>query len=283
MLFSFVIPIPSNFDNDRLFDYDDIDDDNDGIPDILECNGINPDEDFDKDGTPVYLDDNDDNFDIGDDDEIVASFFDLDVDNIPNHLDYDADGDGLFDIYEAGIKEVEANLNGRINGSFLSFGTNGLYDALETATDSGKLSIIILNTDDDDDPNFLDADDDNDGIPTKDENADPNGDGNPEDALDSDNDGFPDYLDSDTSIAKKEARVVAVDEFNEFAPRTASIQLRNANIQVKLFTDRGIEVTPEIQRVGNLVQLDISNLESGIYFLQFKSKGSVEIKRMVIN
>jgi len=278
-----VVPIPSNFDNDRLFDIDDIDDDNDGIPDLLESNGIDPDADFDRDGSPVYLDDNDDNFDIGDDDEIVASFFDYDFDNIPNHLDYDADGDGLFDIYEAGIKDVEANLNGRINGSFLSFGSNGLYDVLETSTDSGKLSFIILNTDDDDDPNFLDADDDNDGIPTKDENADPNGDGNPDDALDSDKDGFPDYLDSDTSIAPDNSRIVAVDEFDEVAPRTASIRLRNSNIQVKLFTDRGIEVTPEIQRVGNLVQLDISRLESGVYFLQFKSKGSVEIKRMVIN
>lgn len=278
-----VVPIPSNFDNDRLFDIDDMDDDNDGIPDILECNGIDPDADFDQDGTPVYLDDNDDNFDIGDDDEIVASFFDLDFDNIPNHLDYDADGDGLFDIYEAGIKEIEANLNGRINGSFLSFGNNGLYDILETSTDSGKLSFIILNTDDDNDPNFLDPDDDNDGIPTKNENPDPNGDGNPEDALDSDNDGFPDYLDSDTSIAADATRIVAVDEFDELAPRTASIRLRNTNIQVKLFTERGIEVTPEIQRVGNLVQLDISTLESGVYFLQFKSKGSVEIKRMVIN
>lgn len=278
-----VVPIPSNFDNDRLFDFDDIDDDNDGIPDTLESNGIDPDADFDEDGTPVYLDDNDDNFDIGDDDEIVSSFFDLDADNIPNHLDYDSDGDGLFDIYEAGIKEVEANLKGRINGSFLSFGSNGLYNALETAPDSGLLGFILLNTDEDGDPNFLDTDDDNDGIPTIDEEADPNGDGNPDDAKDSDNDGFPDYLDSDTSIASNKQEVVAIDEYQEELPRTASIRLNSSSIEVKLFTERGIEVTPEVQRVGNLVQLDISNLVSGVYFLQFKSNGKLEIKRMVIN
>ena len=281
---STVVPIPSNFDNDRLFDFADLDDDNDGIPDTLESNGIDPDSDYDEDGTPVYLDDNDDNFDIGDDDEIVASFFDLDTDNIPNHLDYDSDGDGIFDIYESGIKDIEANLNGRITGSYLSFGDNGLYDALETAPDSGQLRLVLLNTDEDESPNFLDADDDNDGIPTKDENADPNGDGNPEDAKDTDNDGFPDYLDSDTYLfSDTDQEVVSVDEYQEAYPRTASIRLRNSNIEVKLFTERGIEVTPEIQRIGNLVQLDVSNLDSGVYFLQFKTNGKVDIKRMVID
>lgn len=53
-------------------------------------------------------------------------------------------------------------------------------------------------TDKDRTPNYLDADDDGDGIPTKDENADPNGDGDPSDALDSDGDGIPDYLDPRT-------------------------------------------------------------------------------------
>jgi hypothetical protein len=47
-------------------------------------------------------------------------------------------------------------------------------------------------------PNYLDPDDDGDGIPTSQENADPNGDGNPDDALDTDGDGIPDYLDSST-------------------------------------------------------------------------------------
>jgi len=49
--------------------------------------------------------------------------------------------------------------------------------------------------------NYLDVDDDGDGINTVDENPDPNGDGNPEDALDTDEDGIPDYLDADTVIS----------------------------------------------------------------------------------
>ena len=48
-------------------------------------------------------------------------------------------------------------------------------------------------------PNYLDADDDEvNGHLTIDEGADPNGDGNPDDAEDLDGDGIPNYLDSDS-------------------------------------------------------------------------------------
>jgi FKBP-type peptidyl-prolyl cis-trans isomerase FkpA len=50
-------------------------------------------------------------------------------------------------------------------------------------------------TDDDTYYNYYDADDDGDGTLTKNENADPNDDGNPSDALDSNTNGIPDYLD----------------------------------------------------------------------------------------
>jgi hypothetical protein len=45
-------------------------------------------------------------------------------------------------------------------------------------------------------PDYLDDDDDNDGILTIHENADPNHDGNPDDAEDGDGDNIPDYLDN---------------------------------------------------------------------------------------
>lgn len=44
---------------------------------------------------------------------------------------------------------------------------------------------------------YIDADDDGDNILTKDENPDPDGDGDLSDAQDTDNDGIPDYLDPD--------------------------------------------------------------------------------------
>ncbi len=54
-----------------------------------------------------------------------------------------------------------------------------------------------LDTDGDGFPDYLDPDDDDDGIFTLNEGPDPNGDFNPEDAIDSDGDGIPNYLDSD--------------------------------------------------------------------------------------
>ena len=54
-----------------------------------------------------------------------------------------------------------------------------------------------LDTDNDGIPNYLDSDDDGDNVPTATELPDPNGDGDFSDAQDSDNDGTPDYLDID--------------------------------------------------------------------------------------
>ena len=51
-------------------------------------------------------------------------------------------------------------------------------------------------TDNDGTPDYFDTDDDGDGILTIEEGADPL-DGNPTDATDSDQDGIPDYLDPD--------------------------------------------------------------------------------------
>ncbi|MFB9057554.1 hypothetical protein ACFFU9_12465 [Mariniflexile ostreae] len=72
---------------------------------------------------------------------------------------------------------------------------DGIPAHLEDRNGNGDL------TDDDTDgdgiPDYLDADDDGDNVLTKDENPDPNGDGDFSDAQDTDGDGIPDYLDND--------------------------------------------------------------------------------------
>lgn len=73
---------------------------------------------------------------------------------------------------------------------------DGIYSQYEDVNRNGDFTDD--NTDGDKYVNFLDDDDDGDGKLTKDEHADPNGDGNPADAKDSDGDGTPDYLDSDS-------------------------------------------------------------------------------------
>ena len=62
---------------------------------------------------------------------------------------------------------------------------------------NGNADLEDDDTDGDGLPNYIDADDDGDNILTKNENPDPNGDGDLSDAQDTDLDGIPDYLDDD--------------------------------------------------------------------------------------
>lgn len=119
-------------------------------------NYFEEDVDTDGDGTMNYMDSDDDGDGVPTSDEINqdGSLMDTDGDSIMNYLDVDDDGDGVWTIYET----VEGDTNG------------------------------------DGEPDYLDTDDDGDGVLTADENPDLNGDGNPDDAADSDLDGTPDYL-----------------------------------------------------------------------------------------
>lgn len=72
---------------------------------------------------------------------------------------------------------------------------DGIPAILEDRNNNGDLEDD--DTDGDTIPDYIDADDDGDNILTKDENPDPNGDGNLSDAQDTDGDGIPDYLDVD--------------------------------------------------------------------------------------
>ncbi len=95
----------------------------------------------------------------------------------------DTDGDGIND-------DVEIALLLNINDPDTDH--DGLPDNIEIGDDIAS----PLDSDNDEIIDALDGDDDNDAKPTITENADPNGDKNPDDAIDSDGDGTPDYLDS---------------------------------------------------------------------------------------
>jgi hypothetical protein len=69
---------------------------------------------------------------------------------------------------------------------------DGILTIFEAKDENGN----PIDTDGDGDVDYLDNDDDGDGILTINENADPNMDGDPSDALDTDMDGIPDYLDN---------------------------------------------------------------------------------------
>lgn len=163
-------------DGDGINDNIDIDDDNDGIPDAVEYGAFIHSGDNDGDGVPNYLDVNFDSVDAdgnpvtGDgtntdytdnNGDGTPDVYDFDGDGVPNHLDLDSDNDGILDNVEAQGSSVVLPTG--------SVGTNGLYDIYEDTNDSGTSNLPLTDTDTgigfDDNPDYLDIDSDQDGIP----------------------------------------------------------------------------------------------------------------------
>jgi uncharacterized repeat protein (TIGR01451 family) len=127
-------PVPDT-DDDGVNDVDDLDDDNDGITDNME-------------GGPST---------------------DTDGDGVPDARDLDSDDDGVLDAVEAGHKQSVLP-TGTVDCP--SFGSNGLCDALETGSETGRVSYrgdgsettAAKDTDSDGVPDFRDIDTDNDGV-----------------------------------------------------------------------------------------------------------------------
>lgn len=77
---------------------------------------------------------------------IFSDGIDTDGDGVDNHLDLDSDNDGIFDVDEAGHTAADADNDGIIDGADVSSGSNGLYDALETAPDSDVLNYTVADS-----------------------------------------------------------------------------------------------------------------------------------------
>ncbi len=231
-----------DFDGDGVPNYLDTDSDNDGIPDAVEVAGLDADNDGKLDN---YIDGNADG--LSDNNvngsallitgpDLVAPFGradnwpnkNLDRDLRPNAYDLDSDGDGIVDVLEAGLPDV--NLNGLADGAL---GSNGW-----STTVSGLAALNLRNTDGSGNPDYLDIDSDNDGIPDNIEGqstasyklptlTDADGDGlmSPYDNLpaafsgsgifiyDHDGDGTPDYRDLDTD-GDGQPDIVEGNDFN---------------------------------------------------------------------
>jgi Mg-chelatase subunit ChlD len=214
-------PNTGDTDVDGTPNHKDEDDDGDGILTKNEDpNGDgNPlNDDTDNDGTPNYLDRDDDGDTIPTKDEDLngdgdPTNDDSDGDGIPNYLDNDDDNDGT--------PTRDEDANGNFNPLDDDADKDGIPDYLESNTadpdgdgkpnyqdeDDDGDGVLTKNEDLDGDgnplnddtdkdgvPNYLDQDDDGDGVPSKDE--DTGGDGNPVND-DTDNDGIPNYLDTD--------------------------------------------------------------------------------------
>ncbi|AUC21089.1 hypothetical protein BTO15_02700, partial [Polaribacter sejongensis] len=154
---------PTNTDGDAVANYLDLDADNDGIPDNIESQtskGYIAPSGFGAGITDANNNGMDDAYESGaiigvnptNTDENAT----VNADTIPDYLDLDSDGDGIFDVIESGTG-LPNDGNGMSTGTF---GINGLNDLAETGnTDLGYTDVngIFDNTQTD---NFTDADTD---------------------------------------------------------------------------------------------------------------------------
>jgi gliding motility-associated-like protein len=184
-------------DGDGFIDRLDIDSDNDGIPDNVEAqatNGYIAPAQNDEDGDGL-----DDAYEgTGD---IGLDPVNTDGSDLPDYLDDDSDNDTVPDTLEAFDTDKDGRPNIFPSGSDMD--GDGLDDAFEGADTNDGFDVNdelntgavgTQNTDAEDEPDFRDLDDDNDGVLTVDEDID--GDGDPTND-DTDGDSAPNYLDTD--------------------------------------------------------------------------------------
>ncbi|MDH3796553.1 MAG: cadherin-like domain-containing protein, partial [Flavobacteriaceae bacterium] len=132
---------------------------------------------------------------------------DNDSDGVGNHLDLDADNDGIYDAVEAG--HGLAHTDGVISGPY---GANGLANSVETVAESGLMNYTIWNADATDPDDFLDTDSDDDGCSDANEAYnDPNADAGDNEQYGS---GLPPATDSRGRVSAATYPVPADIDFN---------------------------------------------------------------------
>ncbi|MFM7022505.1 MAG: beta strand repeat-containing protein, partial [Flavobacteriales bacterium] len=228
------VVVSCDYDGDGVDDLTDIDDDNDGILDVVE--GVT---DTDGDGVnnPYDLDsDNDGITDVveaggpdADNDGIAGTGVTVDVnglvtilvgvgttntdsdgDGIANSQDIDSDNDGITDVAENGL--TDANNDGLVDGTDADGdGLLSTADQFAGLGDAGNTD-VAPDTDGDTRADYLDIDSDNDGITDVTENGltDANNDGLV-DGTDADNDGLMSSTDQSVSFGDAGNTNTAVD------------------------------------------------------------------------
>ncbi|SDH72495.1 T9SS type A sorting domain-containing protein [Winogradskyella thalassocola] len=201
--------------------------------------------DTDSDGVIDADEDINDNGNLEDDD--------TDGDDIPNYLDDDDDGDGV-------ATSVEINI---------VLGRNTMHPFVDTDNDTIE--------------NYLDNDDDGDGVLTIDEDYNDNGDPTDDDT---NSNTIPDYLESSVALSINEFNVTSFSMFPNPAKENVTIQLASSNFgtgSVNIFDIQGKVILKHIKFEGNSTILDISSLESGLYFVELTIGNTSTVQKLIVN
>lgn len=163
---------------------------------------------------------------------------DTDSDGIPNYLDNDDDGDMVLTAFEY-VFPAGRNLD----------------------------EITNVDTDLDGIPNYLDNDDDGDGVLTI--NEDYNGNHNPMDD-DTNSNGISDFLEANVALSLSDD--IQLKKAIVIYPNPAENVLNISNLSTysldsfSLYTMNG-SLIEEIKNTGSFQNIDVSNLQSGVYFI----------------
>ncbi|OUJ74877.1 lectin-like domain-containing protein [Hymenobacter crusticola] len=167
-------------DDDGYLDTVDLDDDNDGIADVIEASNVDATGDADNDGIVNYQDSD---FGPLNAYSVVASL-DLDGDGLINQLDLDADNDGITDALEASGGQTPAALAASQNYQRTGTEAGRLTNSVDTQgrpQNSASTASPVLDTDNDGKPDFLDTNADGDAFLDWSEGFDDNSNGKSQD------------------------------------------------------------------------------------------------------
>lgn len=144
-------------DDDGIYDYLDLDSDNDGIPDIIEAGGVDTNDDGLVDSATDTDEDGWANTFDSDNGGTALSNPDTDSDGLANNIDIDADGDGIVDLIES---------QATTGSPIIPVGSDTDGDGIDNAFDSdnGGTPITPVDTDSDSTPDYIDFNSDNDSF-----------------------------------------------------------------------------------------------------------------------
>lgn len=203
--------------------------------------------DADSDGVDDSEEDINNNGNLDDDD--------TDGDGIPNYLDDDDDGDGVP------TEDEIAELSGRNSSSTHPF----------------------VDTDNDMIENYLDDDDDGDGVLTIDEDYNNNGDPTDDDT---NSNMIPDYLEADVALNVESLDKLSFKLYPNPAKDKVTVTLSQNilnTLKVSLVDIHGKTIDMPKKTFNNTVEIDVSSLNAGLYFIQLSSGNNLIIEKLVVN
>lgn len=195
--------------------------------------------------------------------------------------------DCAIDFDDDTVPTADEDVNGDTNLANDDTDGDGIWDYADNDDDGDLIltnveyvfgrALVLLDTDGDGIPNYLDNDDDGDGVLTIDE--DYNGNHNP---LDDDTNGnsVPDYLEEEVALGVPTVEVSALKLYPNPASSVLNIHNTTADSikSVEIYSVNGTKV-----KTAGATQtvLDISDLQSGVYFVKIEIGSRVENLRFV--